>query len=213
VTLGQRIREARVERGMTQKQLVDGHITRNMLSKIENDSAMPSMRTLEYLAARLEVSPAFLMQGEENPDGASPDGLDAVRAAYREGRHRDCLDLLDASGTSGATDEGCLLRSRASLALAREARRRGDWQNVKVYAAAAAYYNREGLYYSPETDAETSLLLAECSLTLGTPGFEEKIADFERAQRKIDFSDRYGAARAAYLAKKEEKMPIGKRKP
>ena len=52
MTLGQRIRQARIDRGMTQKQLVGDHITRNMLSKIENDSATPSVRTLEYIASR-----------------------------------------------------------------------------------------------------------------------------------------------------------------
>ena len=50
MTLGQKIRAARQERGMTQKELVGHYITRNMLSKIENDSATPSVRTLEYLA-------------------------------------------------------------------------------------------------------------------------------------------------------------------
>ena len=40
MTLGQKIRSARIERGMTQKELVGDHITRNMLSRIENDSAI-----------------------------------------------------------------------------------------------------------------------------------------------------------------------------
>ena len=42
MTLGQKIREARQSKGMTQKELVGDYITRNMLSKIENDSAIPS---------------------------------------------------------------------------------------------------------------------------------------------------------------------------
>ena len=53
MTLGQKIREARQSKGMTQKELVGDYITRNMLSKIENDSAVPSVRTLEYLAGAL----------------------------------------------------------------------------------------------------------------------------------------------------------------
>ena len=61
MTLGQKIRSARIERGMTQKELVGDHITRNMLSRIENDSAMPSMRTLEYIAARLDLPAGYFM--------------------------------------------------------------------------------------------------------------------------------------------------------
>ena len=51
--LGQRLRQARLEAGLSQKQLCGDAITRNMLSLIENGSARPSMDTLLYLAARL----------------------------------------------------------------------------------------------------------------------------------------------------------------
>ena len=41
--LGARVRELRLKRGMTQKELAGGHITRNMLSLIESGSASPSV--------------------------------------------------------------------------------------------------------------------------------------------------------------------------
>ena len=51
--LGQRIRQARLEAEMSQRQLCGDVITRNMLSQIENGSAKPSMGTLQYIAAKL----------------------------------------------------------------------------------------------------------------------------------------------------------------
>ena len=54
MTLGQKIRELRLSKKMTQKELAGSFITRNMLSQIENDSATPSMKTMEYLASELE---------------------------------------------------------------------------------------------------------------------------------------------------------------
>ena len=61
MTIGQRIREARLSRQLTQQELVGDCITRNMLSKIENDAATPSVRTLEYLAGAMCLPPgAFL---------------------------------------------------------------------------------------------------------------------------------------------------------
>jgi transcriptional regulator with XRE-family HTH domain len=51
--LGQRLRQARLEAGLSQRQLCGDTITRNMLSLIENGSARPSMDTLRCLAARL----------------------------------------------------------------------------------------------------------------------------------------------------------------
>ena len=44
--LGEKIRQARLDAGMSQRQLCGDEITRNMLSLIENGSAKPSMKTL-----------------------------------------------------------------------------------------------------------------------------------------------------------------------
>lgn len=51
--LGQRLKQARQEAGLSQRQLCGDVITRNMLSQIENGSARPSMETLRYFARQL----------------------------------------------------------------------------------------------------------------------------------------------------------------
>ena len=199
MTLGQKIRTARIERGMTQKQLVGNHITRNMLSKIENDSATPSVRTLEYIASRLGLPAGYFMADSRLSDGTSPDGLDDMRRAYKEGRYTDCIALLEESKDVGTTDEGYLLHARASLAAAHESLKTGDVNAAKEFADAADYYNREGIYYSAAVDAEMSLILAECALTLNVEEFEENAREYERAVKEISFSERYMLARAEYL--------------
>ena len=55
MTLGQKLKKARLDRGLTQAQVVGDRITRNMLSQLENDLASPSVGTLEYLASVLGV--------------------------------------------------------------------------------------------------------------------------------------------------------------
>lgn len=62
ITLGQKIRQARKEKGLTQQDVVGDFITRNMLSKIENDVAKPSIKTVEYLAERLDKPVAYLLE-------------------------------------------------------------------------------------------------------------------------------------------------------
>lgn len=59
--LGANIKAARISRGMTQGQLAGEDITRNMLSLIENGSALPSIPTLCAIAERLELTPGALM--------------------------------------------------------------------------------------------------------------------------------------------------------
>ena len=83
MTLGEKLRRTRQERGLTQKQLAGERITRNMLSQIENDLAQPSMRTLEYLADALGVEPGWLMMQE--PGGDAQSALTQARELLREG--------------------------------------------------------------------------------------------------------------------------------
>lgn len=199
MTLGQKIKRARIEKGLTQKELVGDQITRNMLSKIENGSATPSVKTLEYLAGRLGLTVAYLMSDLTYSDGTSPDGLDDMRKAYREHRYDDCIELLENSQTAGTTDEGYLLRSLADLAAARQAEAEMDYEKAKEHADSADYYNKQGLYYSAEIDAEMSLILAECANVLDSSDYEYNAGEFRRAVNAISFSYRYELARADHL--------------
>ena len=60
--LGSKIKAARLEAGLSQKQLCGEQITRNMLSQIENGSAHPSMKTLGYLAQQLGKPVSFFLE-------------------------------------------------------------------------------------------------------------------------------------------------------
>ena len=60
--LGQRLKQARLEAGLSQRQLCGEEITRNMLSLIENGSARPSMETLKYLASRLGKPMGYFLE-------------------------------------------------------------------------------------------------------------------------------------------------------
>ena len=59
--IGARIRVLRRERGMTQESLAGGDVTRNMLSRIENGAALPSLPTLCAIAHRLNVPIGVLL--------------------------------------------------------------------------------------------------------------------------------------------------------
>ena len=60
--LGEKLRKARLDVGMTQKQLSEGIVTRNMLSLIENGTATPSVKTLEAFAKRLGKSLSYFLE-------------------------------------------------------------------------------------------------------------------------------------------------------
>ncbi|ARU61966.1 hypothetical protein CBW65_13850 [Tumebacillus avium] len=54
-TLGQRIRQFRLKKGLTQIELAKGLVTPSMVSQIESDRARPSYKVLVAIAARLDV--------------------------------------------------------------------------------------------------------------------------------------------------------------
>jgi len=93
--LGEKIRQARLEAGLSQRQLCGDEITRNMLSLIENGSAKPSMKTLQYLAARLGKSVSYFL--EENVS-LSPNQsvMETIRRLYDAGEYREAALALEA---------------------------------------------------------------------------------------------------------------------
>lgn len=121
MTLGEKIKQARLEAGLSQRALCGTEITRNMLSQIENNSAQPSMSTLRFLAGQLKKPISYFLEEEFT---ASPNHgiMKGGWLAYEAGNYSDCLRLLDSyqSPDSVYDREQALLRTMAQLNLARE---------------------------------------------------------------------------------------------
>ena len=120
--IGEKLRQARLEAGLSQRQLCGDAITRNMLSLIEHGSARPSMDTLKYLAARLNKPVSFFLE----EDGVLLPNLDVMnqaRAYHDTGDHGQVLTALEAyRGPDPVFDrEKALLTNLALLGLAEAA--------------------------------------------------------------------------------------------
>ena len=90
--LGQRIRQARQEAGLSQRQLCGEEITRNMLSLIENGTARPSMDTLRYLAQRLGKPVGWFLEEAASPNQGC---ITEARSCYAEKEYTRSLEILD----------------------------------------------------------------------------------------------------------------------
>ena len=91
--LGEKLRQARLEAGLSQRQLCEQIITRNMLSLIENGSARPSMETLKELAARLGQPVSYFLEEQAlvSPNTAV---MEAARTAFDAGDFSGTLEKL-----------------------------------------------------------------------------------------------------------------------
>ena len=199
-TLGQKIRQARLERNMTQKEVVGSYITRNMLSKIENDSATPSVKTLEYLAGVLGLSAGYFMSDAEAGDEITPAAVVSARLAFREKRYGDCLsDLEQVSADSGGyMDEALLLRSRAARGMAEQCLIDGRPVQAALYADQAMADNADSLYGSDMFRTELLLLKARCCLESGGDGFEQAMDDYHNAYRSLGLEEASHLTAAQY---------------
>ena len=92
--LGEKLRQARLEAGLSQRQLCGDTITRNMLSQIEHGTARPSMDTLLYLAARLGKPVSFFLE-EDAVVSPNQTAMDAARRLYDAGEYDAMLSVLE----------------------------------------------------------------------------------------------------------------------
>ena len=79
--LGEKLRLTRLEAGLSQRALCGDEITRNMLSRIENGAARPSMKTLGCLAARLGKPVSYFLE-EDTVCSPNQEIMTAVRQLF-----------------------------------------------------------------------------------------------------------------------------------
>jgi transcriptional regulator with XRE-family HTH domain len=120
--IGEKIKKLRLQRNMTQSDLAGDQITRNMLSRVENGAALPSLPTVWYLAERLGVPAGFLLaEGDDDRLWRKMNRIDDIRRLLRSGNARICLELCREDAREGqADDEIYLIMAQCALSLARE---------------------------------------------------------------------------------------------
>ena len=120
--LGQRLKQARLEAGLSQRQLCGEIITRNMLSRIENGSVRPSMTTLRFLAGKLGKPVSYFLD-EETVTSPNLECMAVARACFGAGDYSGALaQLLSFEGPDETFAwEMELLAAKCYLALAARA--------------------------------------------------------------------------------------------
>ena len=163
MSVGEKIRELRVAKMMSQSELAGGQITRNMISCIENGTATPSLSTVFYLANRLGVSVGYLLaEGTDDRFYRKMEQLENVKKAFREGDWEVCRALCQALLSEG-DDELLLLLSQCNLQIAKE-----QFWKGKLHAACRSFdealeCSEKCLYPQPQLRAEAKEYFAYMS--------------------------------------------------
>lgn len=118
--IGEKIKKLRTAKLMTQSELAGTEITRNMLSRIENGVAKPSMETLYYIASRLNVSPGFLLaEGADEEIYFKHNEIVGAKSAFVNGDFRIGRDIC-LHAESADDDEIRMILAECDLAIAVE---------------------------------------------------------------------------------------------
>ena len=157
--LGVRIKQARLEAGLSQRQLCGDTITRNMLSLIESGRAKPSMDTLAYLAARLGKPMGYFLE-EQAVTSPNQQIMTDARAAYAGGQLRLALEVLEGYREPDALfdPERWLLQALAAMDLAEQALKEGKTAYASALLENAKAAGEKSLYYSGELERRRLLL-------------------------------------------------------
>ena len=158
--LGQKIRQARLNAGLSQRQLCGDTITRNMLSQIENGTARPSMDTLTCLAARLEMPIGYFLDEQVS---SNLDIMTRARDAYVREDYDGLSEILQGyHGPDAAFDEEyALLQLLKLLAQAEKAVAENHLGHARQLLEEADA--QQTCYRMPMLEQQRLLLLAQVS--------------------------------------------------
>lgn len=154
--LGEKLRKARLEAGMSQRELCGGEVTRNMLSQIENGSARPSMKTLAFFARQLGKPVSFFLE-ETAVLSSNIAIMEQARIQFDAGNWEGAVEALeDFSSPDEVYDrERDLIWAWSHLFLAQQALERGQ----NPYAAQLLEQAEMNIAYGGEELARRRLLL------------------------------------------------------
>ena len=220
--LGEKLRLTRLEAGLSQRALCGDEITRNMLSRIENGAARPSMKTLGCLAARLGKPVSYFLE-EDTVCSPNQEIMTAVRQLF-DGK--DYAGAMRALAQYRAPDEiydreRQLLEILVRLHLAEEAiALRGFFAAlfppdyfavfVAVDLEAVAALGKDAAYYSEDLEQRRCLLLGRIpGQVVNLPGLDEALTvqatsalaggDVQRAAHLLDGAEDRTAPRWNFL--------------
>ncbi len=190
MTLGQKIRTLRKEKNITQSELVGEEITRNMLSTIESDKALPSLQTLLFLADKLKVSPGYLLDEnatleEEHKKRVLP----SLKAAFRNGNFKEVLRLYDRD-LKATDDETALLLAESATKYAMQLMHMGKLLSAERYAARAKEFCEKTIYDTDHIQAALTLISAIAN-NVQAPKYEVSASAFAAWRENAVFEDLY----------------------
>lgn len=166
MTLGQKIRAARLEQRLTQEQLGARDFTKSYISELERGNRTPRITTLKILARRLNRPLSYFLDGVT--EDREPQAFLMVGLAFLHGESpAQASAWLTRAREAAATDDDELLHARINLALACVDQRLGH--DLRAWRRAESVVRTAALAGDRRTLARAHECLGRSKLAAGDP--------------------------------------------
>lgn len=178
--IGKKIKKLRTEKLMTQSELTGGEITRNMLSRIENGAALPSLGTVVYLAGKLGVPAGYLLsEGEEEFIYHKSSVMKNIRRAYTDKNFELCRDIC-LSEFDEFDDELELILTDCCLGVAEECVKHGQLRRACEFLDEAVNHSRNTMFDT--TTQINAVVIIFCLLKSISPALDSDEIDTDKQE-------------------------------
>jgi tetratricopeptide (TPR) repeat protein len=158
--LGERVRQLRVARGLTQSALAGDRFSKEYVSQIERGKTRPTSETIAWLAERLGADRSFLETGVSSSDRSRVEAfIVRAEAAMEDSRYDEAVGELAQLGAAFETAPAADLELRALLA--------ESWSRMYLGEVREAISLLERARTIAETPHFTDLERAEVLFRLG----------------------------------------------
>ena len=218
--LGEKLRQARMEAGLSQRAVCADAITRNMLSRIENGGARPSLETLQYLAARRGKPVSFILE-EDAVCSSNQRVMESARQWFDRGDYEEVQQALSQYRAPDEVydRERQLMEILTELNLAERAISEGRMPYARELLEAVGTQGAGAAYYSEELEHRRRLLLRRAGAQTTLPSLDEELllrgedalsaGDALRAEHLLEAAEDHTSARwcllrgKVYMARKD----------
>ncbi len=184
MTLGEKIKIIRKQKGLTQAAIAKNKITRNMLSVIESDKASPSLDTLIYIAKVLEVSPAYLISDSEDVFlFEKMEKINSIKSQFKNKKFHECIEIIEQF--DHIDDELEYILAVSYFELGKKAVLGGSLQSGEEYLEHSVFHSNRTIYDTSRID-NSILIYSALVKNIQSPLLELDTVNFEN-NLSIDF--------------------------
>lgn len=168
--IGTKIRDARLSKKMTQAELADGIVTRNMISRIENGLVLPSVPSLCDIAKRLDLPVGYFLDDDNDGSEIRRERLfELIKHDYMSGQYESCIEFCRSYGDDN--DEISLILADCSYRLGMQKLISCDAKNARTLFGIPIMISEKSVYKIPYVN-DCRMMIVLCDAIIGDMSYE-----------------------------------------